>query len=206
MTRYDSANDELMFQIKAAGLPEPIPEHRFHGERRWRFDYAYPEYLIAIEIEGGVWIDGRHTRGGGFEGDCEKYNSAACLGWRLLRFTPAMIRDGRALATIELALQIARPVYNGERTALVPPRKSFREMRMAAEETRIEFLNKLGLDAATSYCLIRAGIRNVDELVESINESKKKQYPNNFILYMRGIGDIRREKILKSLEENGYLA
>ncbi len=48
---------------------------------------------------------GRHTRGKGFEQDCEKYNSAALLGWRLVRFTPDMVRDGRAMAVIREALE-----------------------------------------------------------------------------------------------------
>ena len=103
--KYDSAYDRLIYQLKAVGLPEPVAEYRFHHERRWRFDGAWPEQLIAMEIEGGIWIEGRHTRGKGFEDDCEKYNAAAALGWRLLRFTPAMINDGRALKDIEDTLR-----------------------------------------------------------------------------------------------------
>lgn len=62
-------------------------EYRFHATRKWRFDYAIPDYLIAIEYEGGVFSDGRHTRGTGFVNDCDKYNAAILDGWRLLRYT-----------------------------------------------------------------------------------------------------------------------
>ena len=62
-----------------------IREHSFHWVRRWRFDYACPAQMIAVEIEGGVWTGGRHTRGKGFLGDMEKYNEATAMGWRVFR-------------------------------------------------------------------------------------------------------------------------
>jgi very-short-patch-repair endonuclease len=70
--------------------------------RRWRFDFALPDKL-AVEVEGGVWAQGRHNRGAGFAADCEKYNEAVLLGWRVLRFTTDMVLDGTALSTIERA-------------------------------------------------------------------------------------------------------
>lgn len=73
------------------GIPEPELEHRFHPVRRWRFDYAWPDLRIALELEGGVWTRGRHTRGSGFVADLEKYNEAALGGWLLLRVTPRQL-------------------------------------------------------------------------------------------------------------------
>ena len=70
------------------GLPPPVEEHRFHAVRKWRFDYAWPEHKVALEVEGGVWTGGRHTSGKGFLGDMEKYNHAASAGWRVIRTTP----------------------------------------------------------------------------------------------------------------------
>lgn len=67
---------------------ELVKEFRFHPKRLWRFDYAFPELKIAIEVEGGVWTKGRHTRGSGFVKDMEKYNAAASMGWTILRVTP----------------------------------------------------------------------------------------------------------------------
>jgi very-short-patch-repair endonuclease len=80
---------------EAVGLPTPVKEYRFHPQRRWRFDYAWPEHRIAIEIEGGAWIYGRHTRAKGFVNDMEKYNAAVLLGWRVLRYTPEQIKAGK---------------------------------------------------------------------------------------------------------------
>lgn len=67
---------------------ECIKEYAFHPTRRWRFDYALPEYKVAIEVEGGVWVSGRHINPKGFLGDMEKYNEATRLGWYLIRCTP----------------------------------------------------------------------------------------------------------------------
>lgn len=77
-----------------AGLPEPVAEWQFdRGKppRRFRFDYAWPTHRIAVEIEGGIWTDGRHTRGAGYLRDMEKYNLAVKGGWRLLRYAPTQL-------------------------------------------------------------------------------------------------------------------
>lgn len=83
----------LLRQIASAGLPVPVQEHRFHATRRWRFDLAWPGRMIAVEVDGGVWSGGRHTRGAGFSEDCRKLNAATLLGWRVLRFTGADLDD-----------------------------------------------------------------------------------------------------------------
>ena len=90
----------LLEQIKYAGLPEPKCEYVFASPRKWRFDFAYPEIGLAIEVEGGSWTQGRHVRGSGFEKDCEKYNNAVMIGWDVLRFTRNMIESGDALNMI----------------------------------------------------------------------------------------------------------
>lgn len=82
----------------------PIPEYRFHPERRWRFDFAWPDHLVALEVEGGVWSGGRHTRPRGFLADIEKYNAATTLGWRVLRTTPEALYSTRTLGLIKQAL------------------------------------------------------------------------------------------------------
>lgn len=89
--------------FKAHGI-EPTPEHKFHPKRKWRFDLAWPESLVALEVEGGVWTGGRHTRGSGFVKDMEKYNAAACLGWRILRCVPADVCTTDVLAMVKEAL------------------------------------------------------------------------------------------------------
>ncbi len=94
----------LAAQIAEAGLPGPVREFVFALPRRWRFDFSWPTAHVAVECEGGIWIAGRHTRGIGFEGDCQKLNEAALLGWRVLRVTGRMVDDGRALDYIRRAL------------------------------------------------------------------------------------------------------
>lgn len=94
---------ELDLQFRAIRLC-PVREYRFHPSRKWRFDYAFPEHKLAIEIEGGVWTGGRHTRGSGFVKDLEKYNQAVLLGWRVLRFSGQMVKSGEALASITTML------------------------------------------------------------------------------------------------------
>lgn len=90
-------------QCQLIGLPSPTLELRFAPPRRWRFDLAWEAERFACEIEGGVFMAGgsRHSRGRGFENDCEKYAEALIRGWRILRVTTDMVRDGRALGYIE---------------------------------------------------------------------------------------------------------
>lgn len=93
-----------MLHIKAEKLPVPVTEHRFDPVRRWRFDFAWPERLLAVEVEGGTWVNGRHSRGAGMQADMTKYNTAAAQGWRVFRVTEALIRDGSAINWIKGAL------------------------------------------------------------------------------------------------------
>lgn len=103
-----SASDAGLYALvgmcRAAGWMEPVPEWRFHVERRWRFDYAWPLPKLALEVEGGLFTQGRHTRGVGAVKDLEKYSEAAILGWRILYATPDEVRNGVALDRIGRAL------------------------------------------------------------------------------------------------------
>jgi hypothetical protein len=87
---------------KELGL-EVVKEYRFHPKRRWKFDYCITSHMIAIEVEGGVYSNGRHTRGSGFIGDMEKYNTATSMGWRLVRILPGKYAD--ALRFVEQILE-----------------------------------------------------------------------------------------------------
>lgn len=90
--------------IKQEGLPVPETEYKFHPTRKWRFDYCWPKQKIALEVDGGVWTQGRHTRGSGAIKDMEKFNNAAILGWRVLKYTPDQLLDS-ALADIRAILK-----------------------------------------------------------------------------------------------------
>ena len=96
--------DPFVAFVAASRLPKPVTEHRFHPGRRWRFDYAWLPELVALEVEGGAWTKGRHTRGQGFIDDMEKYNQAVCLGWRLVRFTPEQLASGECLPVLRQLL------------------------------------------------------------------------------------------------------
>lgn len=86
----------FLMQTRLLGLPIPEREYKFHPKRRWRFDFAWPALMLAVEIEGGVWSGGRHTSGVGFTLDCEKYNEATIAGWRILRVTGAQVKNLQA--------------------------------------------------------------------------------------------------------------
>lgn len=91
-------------ECKQEGLPTPIFEHRFHSIRKWRFDLAWPDRKVAMEIDGAVYANGRHTRGSGYEKDCEKLNEALLAGWRVLRYSTGQVRNGHPIVDLKRAL------------------------------------------------------------------------------------------------------
>lgn len=108
MAKRRGSHLERRFSEMIAGLvagkliPAPERELVFAPPRKWRFDFAWPAFMLAVEIEGGVHLGkaGRHTSAEGFTKDAEKYNHAAQLGWTVLRFTPKHLRNGYALAEL----------------------------------------------------------------------------------------------------------
>jgi len=85
--RISILEETILNRIRWAGIKLPEREYRFHPKRLWRFDFAWPESRIAVEAEGGIFVSGRHNRPSGMANDCEKYNAAALLGWKVLRYT-----------------------------------------------------------------------------------------------------------------------
>lgn len=85
------------------GLPSPQREYRFDEKRRWRFDYAWPEHLVAVEIEGIIWEGGgRHQRAAGFLADAEKYEAALLQGWRVYRVPGPWVSEWRPEVMVAL--------------------------------------------------------------------------------------------------------
>jgi very-short-patch-repair endonuclease len=99
----------VLAYFAACKLPRAVTEHRFDPDRKWRFDFAWPAARVALEVEGGVWTGGRHTRGKGFLADVEKYNRAAVLGWRVLRTTPRDLSTLATVHTLRAALRAEKP-------------------------------------------------------------------------------------------------
>lgn len=106
---------EALFRLQVAGvaIPQPEPEYRFHPTRLWRIDFAWPDLKLAVEIEGGIWTQGRHTRGSGVRGDMDKYNALAAMGWRLLRFDGEAVRSGAAVMFVESVVRESLPPEDG---------------------------------------------------------------------------------------------
>jgi very-short-patch-repair endonuclease len=102
--RPSEGEEALALHIRAEKLPPPKREYRFAPDRRWRFDFAWPERKFAVEVEGGIFTSGRHGRGTGMLADMEKYNRAAMDGWRVLRFFTDQVRDGTAIAAVKVML------------------------------------------------------------------------------------------------------
>lgn len=102
MGAVSALEDEFEFQLKAVKFRYER-EARLVKERRWRVDFLIGGWLV-VEIEGGHWINGRHTRGAGFEKDCEKYNELAIRGFKVLRVTGTHVKNGQALKWVDACL------------------------------------------------------------------------------------------------------
>jgi len=99
--KYASTQQLFLKTLTALKIETPLTEYRFHPTRRWRFDFFFPEAKLALEIEGGIWVNGRHNRASGFLKDAEKYNEAAIMGYSLLRVTWEQVASGDAILLIE---------------------------------------------------------------------------------------------------------
>ena len=90
--------------LAPAGCAAPVSEYKFaRPARQWRFDFAWPDRKVAVELEGGVYTNGRHVRPAGYQADCAKYNEATQRGWRVLRYTRPMLTEDPARVVSEVA-------------------------------------------------------------------------------------------------------
>ncbi|MEJ7887401.1 DUF559 domain-containing protein [Acinetobacter baumannii] len=104
-TREPSVGEVLLATHLKACKINFEQEYKFHPTRKWRADFLITGKKILIEVEGGIWSGGRHTRGKGYIGDMEKYNSAAMMGFTVLRFSTEQVKSGMALKQIELLIK-----------------------------------------------------------------------------------------------------
>jgi hypothetical protein len=94
--------------LKAEGIPIPVAEYVFHPTRKWRFDFAWVDKSVALEVDGAVWTQGRHTRGAGKLADMEKLRAAAARGWLVLPCAPNETNNAEVLQCIKAALNVPR--------------------------------------------------------------------------------------------------
>ena len=84
-------------------------EFTFCPGRRWRFDFAWPDLKIAVEIEGMTYTGvGYHQNPEDYGKDCEKYNTAAFLGWKVFRFTRKQIGTQIMMQVLDLVRPCSR--------------------------------------------------------------------------------------------------
>lgn len=101
------AREAFFRALVANGLPLPGWEVRFHDERGWRLDYAWEAERVALEVDGGLYVNGGHNRGAYMEEMHQKFNEAATLGWRVLRTVPKKLTNSDTLDVIRRALKAA---------------------------------------------------------------------------------------------------
>lgn len=112
----------FLFQCRAYELPEPQQEYRFAAEyvgmgkgvrerlklaylKDWRFDFAWPQYMLAVEVEGITKEGGRHQRIGGFNMDLKKYHCAMDMGWTVYRTGHHILKTGESIRLIKKLIE-----------------------------------------------------------------------------------------------------
>jgi hypothetical protein len=102
----DQARRMFLMLCEQRGIPAPTPEYKFAApDRAFRFDYAWPEKHVALEVEGGIWTRGAHMRGKHALSDMQKYNLAALRGWKVLRCVPKSLFASETVDMLRVALR-----------------------------------------------------------------------------------------------------
>jgi hypothetical protein len=119
---YRGMNARVIIRLwEQLGLPGAVAEYRFHPEIKWRFDFAFPNTDslntdhrllalggVAVEVQGGIWTRGRHTRGKALKQEWDKLNAAAGLGWRVLYCAPGAELTDKFVKQLRAALDFNR--------------------------------------------------------------------------------------------------
>lgn len=110
-TGGDSASEgeaHLATRIKQMGLPAPQRQYQFHPDRKWAFDFAWPSLMLAVEVDGGTYMDGEgyHSSGQYLARQYERDNEATLMGWRILRFDTKQVTSDDAMGVLERAIEV----------------------------------------------------------------------------------------------------
>jgi hypothetical protein len=121
--RHNQGEEAFGFWCRALKLPTPQRNFRFHPTRKFEIDWAWPQYLIGVEIQGGIWVGGAHARPMNIVRDMTKHNLLLDFGWRVWHFTPKEVIDGIAVQHIDKVLRAAHPSLDQTLTteAVIPP-------------------------------------------------------------------------------------
>ncbi len=165
--------------IEDAGLITPTRHYMYHAGRKWEFDFAWPGILgvgfihsLALEVEGGSWVKGRHTTGVGFQKDAEKYLAANEHGWLVLRVTGSQIKSGEAIQSLQ------RVMLRGES---VIPTKSCHLVKVRARAAGTTSMGRTGKSdtlfarSATKKKSVAAGRQGVSTKVSQDPKSPSRR-------------------------------
>ena len=93
-------------QLDAVGLDGYVREYQAIPGRRYRWDFAWPDKRVLVEINGGTYAHMGHSTGPGIARDYEKSNLAVLAGWKVFAFDRRMVEAGTALDVTAKALGI----------------------------------------------------------------------------------------------------
>lgn len=98
--------ERFAWQIKQSGIVQPLRQYPFAKciGRLYRSDFAWPDERLMVEINGGLFVGGRHSNGVGLENDMERNALASALGWRVIQFSPRHVKSGWACRITRVAL------------------------------------------------------------------------------------------------------
>lgn len=99
----NEAERVLAYQCAADKLPWFVQNYVFAPLRKFELDIAFPDSKVGIEIQGGIWNSKTGAHGSPLKilRDLEKSNLLVLNGWRVLRYTPAQVRNGEAIKGIK---------------------------------------------------------------------------------------------------------
>lgn len=98
----------LYWKLFAPEMPHPTLQAKLIKTRRWQYDFTWEREKVIVEIEGGTWIAGRHSRGKGYLNDCDKQNAVMMLGYRLFKFTTDHINNDPHSAILMIKTALGR--------------------------------------------------------------------------------------------------
>jgi hypothetical protein len=112
--KVNKGEELFAFQAGVCNLPAHERNYRFHPTRKWEIDFAWPQFKIGLEIQGGIWGKSADDKTGGAHGhpigitrDMHKHNALLALGWSVYLFAPADVKNGKAVKHLESVLGLA---------------------------------------------------------------------------------------------------